>query len=314
MLAGTSALAQTPKPGTADKQDALALQVMLDRAGYSPGVLDGRMGANTRKALELFREQGHQGAPSEDPLTRYRITADDIQGPFAERIPSDLVEQASLPALRYRSVIEALAERFHATPELLQRLNPGVTFTAEQEIVVPNVEPMSLPTPSRGPESRGRAEASKGSTQGRAEGTTGTQSTPDVIVTVARGTSALSVTDQGGRVLFYAPVTTGSEHDPLPIGEWTVKGVQLNPSFRYNPDLFWDANPVHTKATIPPGPNNPVGLVWIDLSKPHYGLHGSPEPASIGRTQSHGCVRLTNWDALKVASLVRPGTRVIFKD
>jgi lipoprotein-anchoring transpeptidase ErfK/SrfK len=115
-------------------------------------------------------------------------------------------------------------------------------------------------------------------------------------------------------VLMYAPVTTGSEQDPLPIGDWKVNGVGLRPEFRYNPDLFWDADPAHTKALIPPGPNNPVGLVWIDISKEHYGLHGTPEPASIGRSQSHGCVRLTNWDALRLASMVKAGTPVLFRE
>jgi lipoprotein-anchoring transpeptidase ErfK/SrfK len=109
-------------------------------------------------------------------------------------------------------------------------------------------------------------------------------------------------------------VTTGSEKDPLPIGEWKVNGVGLQPEFRYNPDLFWDADPSHSKATLANGPNNPVGVVWIDLSKNHYGLHGTPEPANIGKTASHGCVRLTNWDALKLAGLVKPGTRVIFTE
>jgi lipoprotein-anchoring transpeptidase ErfK/SrfK len=122
------------------------------------------------------------------------------------------------------------------------------------------------------------------------------------------------VTDANGRTLFYAPVTTGSVHDPLPIGEWKVTGIQMNPSFRYNPALFWDADPSHTEAVIPPGPNNPVGVVWIDLTKEHYGLHGTPEPAAIGRSESHGCVRLTNWDAMKVAGLVKPGTPVIFRE
>ena len=104
-----------------------------------------------------------------------------------------------------------------------------------------------------------------------------------------------------------------ASHDPLPIGEWKVTGVQKNPSFHYNPDLFWDAEPSHSKATIPPGPNNPVGVVWIDLSKEHYGLHGTPEPGNIGHTESHGCVRMTNWDAARVAALVKPGTPVLFR-
>jgi lipoprotein-anchoring transpeptidase ErfK/SrfK len=136
---------------------------------------------------------------------------------------------------------------------------------------------------------------------------------PAVIVTVTKRTSALTVTDPSGRIVFYAPVTTGSKHDPLPIGKWKVNGVRVNPTFHYNPHLFWNADPRDAKATIPAGPNNPVGLVWIDISKEHYGLHGTPEPSAIGRAQSHGCVRLTNWDALKLASLVKPGTRVLFK-
>ncbi len=126
-------------------------------------------------------------------------------------------------------------------------------------------------------------------------------------MTVSKATSALTVTDAGGKVLMFAPVTSGSARDPLPLGEWKVNGVSLNPPFNYNPDLFWDADPSHSKATLKPGPNNPVGLVWIDLSKEHYGIHGTPEPTTVGKTQSHGCVRLTNWDALKLASLVKAG-------
>ena len=135
----------------------------------------------------------------------------------------------------------------------------------------------------------------------------------DVIVTVSKSMSALTVTDTSGHIVFYAPVTTGSKHDPLPIGTWKVNGVKFNPNYHYNPHLFWNAAPRDAKATIPAGPNNPVGLVWIDISKNHYGLHGTPEPSTIGRTQSHGCVRLTNWDALRLAGLVKPGTRVVFR-
>ena len=133
-----------------------------------------------------------------------------------------------------------------------------------------------------------------------------------MTITVARSAGSLTVTDQAGEVVFFAPVTTGSEHDPLPIGDWKVNGVQRNPPFHYNPALFWDADSKDVKSTIPPGPNNPVGVVWIDISRPHYGLHGTPEPSTVGKTASHGCVRMTNWDALRVAALVRPGSRVVF--
>jgi lipoprotein-anchoring transpeptidase ErfK/SrfK len=136
---------------------------------------------------------------------------------------------------------------------------------------------------------------------------------PDIVVTVSKGASALTVTNARGQIVFYAPVTTGSTHDPLTIGKWKVNGLRLNPTFHYNPRSFWNADPRGAKATISAGPNNPVGLVWIDISKKHYGLHGTPEPSTIGRTQSHGCVRLTNWDALRLASIVKPGTRVLFE-
>jgi lipoprotein-anchoring transpeptidase ErfK/SrfK len=305
------AAARAPKP----QPDMLPLQVMLDKAGFSPGVIDGRPGSNTQKALDLYtRQGGDPNALPADALLKYTLSPVDADGPYVPEIPGDLMQQSKLPALSYRDPLEALAERFHTTPALLQRLNPGVTLAAGETILVPNVDPL-VPPVERLPAPPPGQRASSGA-RGRTSATPAPAPVPkpDVLITVSKAASALSVTDDSGRVVFYAPVTTGSEHDPLPIGEWKVNGVQFNPTFRYNPNLFWDADPTHSKATIPSGPNNPVGLVWIDLTKEHYGIHGTPEPATIGRSESHGCVRLTNWDALKLAGMVKPGTRVLFTE
>ena len=129
----------------------------------------------------------------------------------------------------------------------------------------------------------------------------------DITIEVSKADSALRATRADGTLVFFAPVSSGSIHDPLPPGNWKVTGVAWHPVFHYNPNLFWDAKPKDEKATIKAGPNNPVGVVWIALNLEHYGLHGTPEPGNIGHTESHGCVRLTNWDAARVAALVKPG-------
>lgn len=270
--------------------DMLAVQVMLDRARFSPGQIDGRGGANTKRAIAAFEKAkgttvaAAVAATTEPPTVAYTITAEDAAGPFV-KIPTDMMEKAALKVLSYATLEEALGERFHASPVLLKRLNPKARFVAGEEIQVPNVLPTPEPTSGEG-----------------------------VSITVSKGTSALTLTDSTGAVIYHAPVTTGSEHDPLPLGEWTVTAIARNPTYNYNPDLFWDADPSHAKATLPPGPNGPVGQVWIDLSKPHYGIHGTPEPGTVGHTSSHGCVRLTNWDASAVAALVGKGAKVTFTE
>jgi lipoprotein-anchoring transpeptidase ErfK/SrfK len=272
--------------------DMLPAQVLVDRAGFSPGEIDGRAGRNTQSAISAFeRETGTtvvSALAAGDPATiTYVITAQDAEEPLTPSIPTDMMEKAKLKRLGYTSILEMLAERFHASPNLLRRLNPTAMFVTGDQIRVPNVVVASSA------ESR---------------------PVPGIAVRVAKRASVLTVIDAAGKVLMHAPVTSGSQHDPLPIGSWTVTAVARNPTFNYNPDLFWDADPTHAKAKLPAGPNGPVGVVWVDISKPHYGIHGTPEPSTVGHTTSHGCVRLTNWDALRLAALVGKGTKVEFTE
>jgi len=285
--------------------DPFGFEVLLDQQGFSPGEIDEKIGTNAARALAAL--QAARGLPptgqadcdtwhalgGDTPggtTVPHKIDEVDVKGPFTKVIPRDLEKQASLPALAYRSPLERLGERFHISPALLQRMNPHVNFTKGAEIQVPAVTPFDVdakppPEPLE----------------------------PDVTIQVTREDSAIRVSRPDGTVIFFAPVTTGSEHDPLPIGDWKVTSVNWHPVFHYNPKLFWDANPKHPKAEIKRGPNNPVGVVWIDIDREHYGLHGSPEPSRIGHTESHGCVRMTNWDAARVASFVKPGTPVLFR-
>ncbi len=318
-------------------EQTLKLQVLLDRAHFSPGEIDGQMGENTVKAFLAFkRENGlppdeqvttaawqklaeagrssgdathskplaaiaaakpddasskeegpartNASDASQDAVIQVPISEADLRGPFARHIPKALKAQARLRRLSYRNPDEELGERYHASPALLRALNPGGRFRQGQQIWVPNIH--------------------RSSAEGRL-----------VRIVADKRFATVQASGESGRTLAIYPATIGSEEKPTPAGRTEVVRVARNPWYTYDPRLVhFKEVKTRTKFKIAPGPNNPVGLVWIELAKKGYGIHGTPDPGQVSKTSSHGCVRLTNWDALELAGLVERGIPVEFTD
>lgn len=314
----TATAAATPDDGV--DRDILHVQVILDHLGFGPGILDGKPGQSLTAALKGFQESrglnttGQIDKPTLQALYPYRawrptvtlaLTQTALAGPYVASIPHDEDQQAKLPGLYYKSPMEKLAEMFHTSPEVLLALNSPTTRLAPgSQVVFPNALPTSRDYPQNLPADWRQT----------LNGLNVDATEPEAAkVVVDKSDKVLRVYDKDDKLVAQFSVTTGSTHDPLPIGTWKIYGADYNPKFHYNPALFWDANKSDTKAMLPPGPNGPVGVVWLDLSKEHYGIHGTPEPQFIGRTESHGCVRLTNWDAARLSLMVKPGTPAIFQ-
>ena len=318
--AGTNA--PLPNPAAQPKLDLSVLhaQVILDHLGFSPGVLDGREGKSLVAAITGFQEvnglpkTGKLDQPTLRALYPHRafrptqkitLTNDILAGPFTNPFPKDPALQSKLPALGYKSVMEKMGEMFHTTPAVLLELNsPDTKLTAGTQIVVPNAITTERAYDPKLPEAwrKTLSDLNVDSTQPQG-----------AKIVVSKSKEVLRVLDKDGKLVAQFMATMGSTHDPLPIGTWKVLGPSYNPEFHYNPKLFLDAKKGSKQALLPPGPNGPVGVVWLDLSKPHYGIHGTPSPETIGRAESHGCIRLTNWDAARLAMMVKAGTPAVFQ-
>jgi lipoprotein-anchoring transpeptidase ErfK/SrfK len=294
-----------PIKGDMSGPSVLKTQVYLDRLDFSVGALDGRWGRNS--AIALWWYQRSRGIESADPgaldeatfrslasaaggvpaLVEYTLTADDLKGPFVS-VPDDMYEKAQLECLCYESLKEKLSEKFHTTIDFLDQLNADVSFSdlkPGDHIWAPNVRPWM------------------------------TEDRPDIarVVISIRG-NTFNAFDAAGNLIFHAPTTLGSKYDPSPNETVQVASITFDPHFHYQPTLFAEVPDDEPEANLSPGPNSPVGVVWTALTKPHFGIHGTSDPDSIGYASSHGCVRLTNWDANEVGHRISKGVPVEFLD
>lgn len=360
---GEQADVQYPDP---EQRPVMQAQVVLDRQGFGPGVIDGAMGLSTKHALQGFQEaRGLSVTGMLDDATKHALVGwSNIPATRVVRIPQDwgervyqevptkAAQQAKMQRLGYESLGERLAERFHTTVAVLEQLNPGGkplgveaadlagggiataqgnATAAEQAQAAPSLS--ASPSPSAASKSQalfaagqlvrvpnvGHDRIEPDAVRDKVWQATlvslgvGTEQPHAAKIVVSKSGDWLKAYDTSGQLIAEFTVSSGSSRDPLPLGTWGIKGISHNPYFSYDPELLWDVPDTQAQQRLPPGPNGPVGVVWIAMTKKHYGIHGTPDPETIGRAQSHGCVRLTNWDAARLAQMVDTSTKVVFQ-
>ena len=304
--------------------------MLLDAAGFSPGPIDGKEGSGFKSAVAGFQAAngvdptGKLDGPTREALLKLgrvstvnvKLGPDDVQSTYVYPLPKDPEKQYKYKFLGYRNMLEKVAERYHTTPATVVALNgPDKLIGPRQTLRLPNVVPASRDYSGSYPNAArlmtllnvdGRQPHGSYIVVDKSEG---------VLKVYSGPVPGEGEVPSYGPLLAQFPVTIGSTHDPLPIGTWKVTTFAFFPPFHYQPNLFWDAKDSAKEHMLAPGPNGPVGVAWLDLNREHYGIHGTPEPSTIGKTESHGCIRMTNWDVMRLARIMmKPGFPAIFQE